>query len=219
MKNKKLVILSGAGDPENEKYKKVYDLIIHYAKTLCYSEIIIHGWKGQDSYSEKGFLNMTDATVSAISFFEKLEKDNVRYDVICRSFGTGVFLNLCQTVELKNIGFSSLWGLPMYTAFYELFKENMETTIISSRKKGVNVENSFFHSVIPFELLLSRFKQSFRLNIVNGTEDIYSTPDFYNFLVRSIKCKNISFSLIEGLPHEVTEYHQEYLEKLFGITK
>jgi len=215
MNKRKLIILSGAGDPENEKYKIVYNLIIHFAETLNYGEIIIQGWVGQASNAEKGFLNMSEATESATSLFKKHEENEIGYDVICRSFGTGVFLNMCQKLELKKIGFASLWGMPTYTTFYELFKEKLVETIVSSRNKGVNFNESFFDSVIPFDLLLNRFNQNFRVNIVNGSDDIYSPLAFHHFLKKSFKNRNLKFSLIDGLHHEVTEYQQEYLEKLF----
>lgn len=216
MINRKLIILSGAGDPENEKYKKVYYIISKFAKAINYNEIVIHGWKGQDSNSRKGLLNMTEATNSALLLFKKHEESEVGYDVICRSFGTGVFLNVCQKLELKIIGFATLWGMPSYTNMYKIFKEDIVETIESSKNKGVNLDNTFFDSIIPFDLLLDRFEQKFRINIVNGTNDIYSPVAFYNFLMESFKNKNITFSLIDGLPHEVTEYHQVYLDKLFN---
>jgi len=214
MNNKKLIILSGAGDPEKEKFKQVYNVIVNYAKNIGYDEIQIQGWKGQTSFSENGFLNLKSATELAISLFEKAEADK-SYDVICRSFGTGVFLNMCQSIKLKKISFVSLWGIPTYTAIWEIFKEKINETIISSKNKGVNIDRTFFDSIIPFDLLLNRFNQDFRVNVVNGSEDIYSPPAFNNFLRDTTKMHNQFFSQINGLPHEVTEYHQEYLEKLF----
>lgn len=217
MEKKKLIILSGAGDPENEKYKKVYNLITNYAKKLNYEDIIIHGWTGQESNAKKGVLNMTESTESAILLFKKIESDNVPYDVICRSFGTGVFLNMCQKLELSKIGFASLWGIPAYTSFYELFKEKIEETKILSKNKGVNIDDTFFDTVIPFDLLLNKFNQEFKVNIINGSQDVYSPPAYYLFMKNYFKRKNLNFSFIDELPHEVTEYHQEYLEKIFNI--
>lgn len=217
MNNRKLIILSGGGDPENEKYKKVYNVILGFAKKLNYEETLIKGWKGQHSYSEDGFINMGEATESAISLFNETEEQDVSYDVICRSFGTGVFLNICQKIDLRNIGFATLWGMPSYTTFYKLYKENILSESELSKNKGLNIDETFFESVIPFELLLGRFNRNFRVNFVSGSEDVVCTPAFNDFLKQSIKNNNIQFSIITGLPHEVPYYHQEYLEKIFSI--
>lgn len=216
MNNRKLIILSGTGDPENETYKKVYNVIVEHANKLNYREIFIQGWKGQGSFIEKGFLNMNDATESAILLFEKIERDSDEYDVICRSFGTGVFLNLCQKVVLKKIGFVSLWGMPTYSIMYEILKEKIQETIYNARNKGVNIDETCFESIIPFDSLLYRFNQNFRVNIINGSEDIYSPPAFNQFLKSSTNNKNFYFTLIPGLAHEVEEFHAEYLKTLFS---
>jgi hypothetical protein len=215
--NKKLVILPGGGDPENEIYKQVYSVIINYAKAVGYNEIEIKKWKGHLSNPEVGNLDMNEATDSAIHFFEKLENEGNQYNVICRSFGTGVFLNVCQKTILNKIEFASLWGIPTYTSFYELFKEKPADGIVKAKSKGLNIDESFFESVVPFDLLLRRYDQKFRLNIVNGSEDIYSPPAFHNYL-KAIKSEpNIFYSLVDG-PHEIQYYHQEYLEKIFSIS-
>ena len=217
MSIRKLIILSGAGDPENPKYMKVYNLIVDYAKRLNYGEIIIQNWKGQDSFMEKGFLNMKDATNTATHLFMNIEDSGNEYDVICRSFGAGVFLNVCQNLQLQKIGFASLWGISTYTAAYELFKEKIKETIESSKSKGVAFDETFFESVIPFDLLLCRFNQNFRVNIISGAADIISPPAFNGYLKESIKNENLHFSSpISGLLHEVMDYHQEYLERLFS---
>ena len=91
MKNritKKLIILSGAGDPENEKYKKVYDVIVSYANNIGYDEVIIQGWEGQISFIKEGFLDFNEATIQAVSLFKKIDSESYHYDVICRSFET-----------------------------------------------------------------------------------------------------------------------------------
>lgn len=213
---RRLLILSGLGDPKNSKYITVYDNIISYANQLDYEEIFVQGWRGHDSFEDKGFINFEDSTSSCIALLAKVEETGFKYDVICRSYGTGVFLNACQKIQLKKIGFATLWGIPRYTAFYELFKEQIIDNIKSSKAKGVNLDRAFFESIIPYEILLSRFNQDFKINIVNGSLDNYSPIPFHNYIKECLSNTNLNYSVINGLRHEVVEYHQEYLMKLFN---
>ncbi len=215
MRNKKLVILTGMGDPKNSKYQKVYELITTEAKRLNYDEIIILGWKGQNSFTETGVFNFKEATQTAIEFFQKIEESDINYDVICRSYGTGVFLAVCQTINLNKIGFASLWGIPNYSDCFELFEEKIDETIKDVISKGVKIDHTFFKNFFPFDLLLKRFKQKFKMNIVSGSEDKYCSSDYANYLKSLNNLSNLNYQVITGLPHEVTDYHKVYLEKLF----
>lgn len=136
-------------------------MIVDEAMMLNYGEIMIKGWRGQDSYGEKGMLNFIEATESAIALFKNLEENEYEYDVIYRSFGSGVFLNMCLRMELTHIGFASLWGIPYYSRLYELFKVTVHNTMSSSKNKGVN--------------------------IVNVSDDNYSLPTYNQFLKNSTK--------------------------------
>lgn len=218
MKMRNLIILSGGGDPKNEKYEKVYEVISDFGRKLDYKNITIQGWKGQFSFGDIGFINMTEATDAAIELLKGAEESDMPYDVIGRSFGTGVFLSLCQKLVLKNIGFATLWGMPSYTAFYELYREGIRTERELSKNKGLNIDETFFASVIPFEILLARLTQNFSVNIVSGSADRVCTPAFSKFMKETNKeKKNVRFSIIPDLPHEVPFHHEEYLQKLFSL--
>jgi hypothetical protein len=217
-KTRKLVVLPGGGDPQHVSYKDVYAVILDFAKNMGYEEWIIQGWRGHTSCPGKGVINFDEATESALSLFAEIERMSVGYDVICRSFGTGVFLDVCQKKRLKGIGFATLWGMPSYTKFYELYKEGISLQSVKSKDKGLSIDATFFDTLVPYELLLERFDQDFTLKFLSGELDVVCPPEFNNFLKKHIKNANIRFKNILGLPHELPFPHEEYLQKLFAIT-
>jgi len=214
--NKTLYVLSGAGDPENELYAQVYNLIGKGAKERGYDRVVIQGWPGQRSYAHGGALNQTDAAAIAVALLSKADATGEPYDVICRSFGTTVFLEACRHVRLRNIGFASLWGICAYTEVYRLFVEQLDATMEYSLRKDVVLNETLFPSAIPPRILLEDFDQSFQLNLLWGSLDKYCSKGYIEFLKEANQIPNLRFQVLQGIEHEVMVDKAGYLHALFN---
>jgi len=214
--NRTLYILSGAGDPANDLYREVYNLIGSHAKALGYTEVITQGWPGQGSFPDSAVLNQRDSVDLAIELLALAERKEEKYDVICRSFGTMVFLDACRRVRLKGVGFVSLWGIPAYDELHRLFVDELDETIRTSKDKGVSVDHTLFPSLLPAPTLLKRFDQAFPLNVLWGSKDKYCSRTYFQYLREANNAPNIQFRILEGLVHEVVRDEAGYLEALFN---
>lgn len=211
-----LYILSGAGDPENDLYRKAYDLIRSHAIKLGYGDIVTQGWPGQKSFPGEGVLNQAHSVDLAVELLKAAEDNGVKYDVICRSYGNTVFLDACRHIRLNGIGFASLWGISAYSEIYRLFVDQLEATILYSKDKGVSVDQTFFPTVVPARILLERFDQPFQLNVLWGSLEKYCPRSYMQYLRESNGLPNIRFQIIEGLEHEVVHDSGVYLSALFN---
>ena len=210
----KLIIFSGAGDPNHLKYKPVYENIIDEALTRGYNDILLQGWCGQKSYHQEGFLSYNTAVVKTKQVLLEAETSNVPYDVICRSFGCSTLLKAVSEIKPKLLRNATLWGPPLFTSF-ELFKRNLENTIIEGFSKGTYLDKNLYEELFPIEVLIREFSQNFKLRIAYGTKDPYCTESFAFFLKNSFPNENISYHSVIGAIHEVKEKNQEYFNALF----
>lgn len=218
MSGKSLVIFPGAGDPNSEQYTKVYDSIVLESKNRGYSDTLILGWPGHLSYNKKNrtnqSLNFNTSVDEGIERLREYELRDVPYDIICRSYGCGVFLKACEIVRPNNIKFASLWGPPPYFKLFDIFVRELNSTTKKSTDKGVIIDDTLFKSLIPTEILVESFVGNFDLRIGFGAEDEIvpkSTAKMYQELNPSVRCK-----LVPGAKHSVVMPSEVYYDLLFG---
>lgn len=212
----KLLIFSGAGDPQHGKYKPVYTNIINEAQRRGFDDIHLQGWCGQSSYHQEGFLSFEAALVKTKQVLAKAESANEPYSVICRSFGCATFLKAATEIRPQNIEFATLWGPPPFFTLFELFKGNVKKTIGDGLNKGVFINEALYEELYPIELLIREFDLSFKLKIAFGTKDPYCTEVFADFLNSSFANPQITYHRVSGAIHEVSEPNQEYFNALFN---
>jgi hypothetical protein len=218
MKSKmKLIILSGAGDPDSHKYKPVYENIIQEAKRRGFDDVVMQGWCGQHSYKQEGTLSFNAAVIKTKQLIKQYENQQEPYGVICRSFGCATFLKAATDLKPQYITFATLWGPPPMFTLFELFKGNIEKTKQDGFHKGVNIDNSLYGELYPLELLIREFNLNFNLRIAYGTKDPYCTEAFTKFLETSFPNPKISYKGVADAIHEVEDVNQEYFNALFNF--
>lgn len=213
--DKKLLILPGGGDPKSTLYIEVYELITREAKKRGFEKIEVMSWPGHLSYDNTSYLSFPECCLIVKNKIIEYELDETQYSVIARSYGTGVFLKAIENVSIKHIRFASLWGMPSYLSFYDLFKENIISSSNNSLKKGLRINEECCNELIPYELLLKQFNNDFQLNVITGEKDKYSTPGFMDFLKTVNTKSNIFYDTVSKMIHEVIEYDKDYIEAIF----
>jgi hypothetical protein len=214
---KKLFILPGGGDPENEKYKRGFDLIKGEAISRGINEIEILKYPGHSSYDEGiGVLNQEIATEIVRASLLKSEELKEPYMVYARSYGCGVIMKLILEVNLKYLHRIVLWGATPIVEIYRLTVLESEIIESSKTEKGCYVSEETYRTCEPFEIQLLKYKGKKSIYIGAGTNDKLCKPVYFNFLSNYILNSNISFTQISGLEHEVTEYDERYIQFVFG---
>lgn len=217
-----LIVFPGSGDPNNERYSPTYKLISREAAKRGYENVVIPIWMGQFSHSDKKkFLNLPQSVKTVQETLKKYEDLGEKYDVICRSYGCSVFMEAVRPLKLLWLGKAVLWGpSPLYN-FYRLFYLHEKETQEESLKKGVRVDSEVFKTMFPFELHIEQFNRGhyasdIKLRIATGTLDKHCIPAFIQFLKNGFGSEKIDYQIVEGVAHGVQEYHQDYLNVLFG---
>ncbi len=212
-----LLILPGLGDPEANKYKAVYNLIITEAKNHNFNHIEIIKWPGQNSSKQKDIkVTLPRCVEEFYVFLKALENKKQLYSIIARSFGCIVFLSTLKVIKLKYLKKAVLWGPTSYVNHYKLFKQDYENTIKKSIGNNVNIDISFFDTIVPVEVALENFKNEFELKIACGEKDDLSDPVFLEYLKNMNPEKKIKIKTVPNVGHEVSEYNQEYISALFN---
>jgi len=213
VKNKKLIIFAGGGDPYLA-YKDVYDLLLEVANSRRYISVKIINWPGHFSFDTTSEMSLMNALPHAINILEDFEKGKVAYDLIGRSFGCSVFMKASEHLTLNYIRNVVLWGPPPYYILYKLFHLELDQNIENGYKKNVRISRNFLTETVPFETLLVNYQSPFAFRIATGKFDEYCKP-FHLSYYRSIN-PNIDYRIVPT-GHEVVEFNQKYINTLFDF--
>lgn len=139
-------------------------------------------WPGHTTSLDNG-----DATLSfygALAVADRVIADHERakepYDILARSFGTYVALKATMASSLQGLRRVILWGPPPYWYMWELFVGQLATSRGDALNKGLRVDERFFATMEPLELLLRHTVRT--VIVATGTEDAHSPPSFLRYL-------------------------------------
>ncbi len=220
----KLVIFPGGGSPGNPKYASVYSLLEHEAKKFGYTSTYSSlQWSGHEN---KGVLTLDGALQIAHAKLDELEADSDKYDILARSFGCYVALNIALDKKPKGLRKIILWGPPPYWLMWEMWCKLLETWKPKAFEKGLSVDEKLFPSVEPIEWMLPQI--SYETVVATGTQDSYVSQAYLRYLESLVQerksdkiCQSIIFKdAVLGAVHEVTEDSprpviEAYLKALF----
>ena len=214
---RKLLIIPGGGDPASPLYKKGFDLVKEEALKRGFESVEILKFPGHLSYSdEELFLNQEIASKILIDYLKILEKKGLHYTIFGRSYGCGVILRALSNLNLYKLESIKLWGPVPILGLYQVIL-GLPENILIAKEKGCNLNIESFNSCIPFEIQLFKYNNTIPLKIGIGSLDKYSKPSFYNFLEEYIPIKeNVSYTILEGLEHEVLEKNEGYFNFIFN---
>ncbi|MEX2411375.1 MAG: hypothetical protein WD607_08405 [Candidatus Paceibacterota bacterium] len=219
-KDRILTILPGSSDIACNKHKKRYDLIVNHAKKIGYQEISIITYPGQHSHdSMTSKLSFKSSVSQGVKILTKMETKKVSYDIVCLSYGCNILLEVLNKVELNFVRRISLWGPTPKIVFFNLLVKNKKT--IFRKALGdlkVRYSENLYEEIPGFEIQLADYSRPHKIYMSTGTDDTYSTPEYFNFLFSLFK-KEKRFHFIEpinGLGHSVSVENDTYLKFLFG---
>lgn len=203
----KLVIFPGGGSPDNDHYRKVYELLAERAIAYGYTDVDILRWPGHADASGRdpgSCLTLDGALEIANEKLDQLESTGRPYRILGRSFGTIVAALVTTTLGLPSLQNLTLWGPPPHWLGWKLCLRELGTMKERFNDKGTYMDESYFHSLVPFESMLTEV--STPTVIATGTEDPYSPPSFLAYLM-SLAVGNPMISFrppVSGACHEVT---------------
>lgn len=214
---KNLLIFSGSTDPEIDKYKKRYDLVISEAKKRGYDKIKLVGWTGQKSSNSKGTFSMQNAVIDAIIEVEKFNKLGRCFDLIAFSWGCGVALRSMQLLQdkMNYLDRIILWGVSPFWIEYEAMEVNKHQSITNAYiHAGCIVDKEYLTHQIPIEFLLHAYRSDKKLKVGAGSEN--GDSNFLKYIESIVSNKNISFHYFDNLDHSVKEPNDYYFNFLFN---
>ncbi|MBK7932034.1 MAG: hypothetical protein IPK01_00790 [Acidobacteria bacterium] len=140
--------------------------------------------------------------------------------IFARSYGCGVVMSLLLEHELQHLVRTVLWGPTPIVGIYRVTVHDKEAIEQAKTKKGCFVDDSTYKSCVPFEIQLLCYEGSNLLNIGAGSLDKHCRPSYFTFLESYTGPKtNVSYTMISGLAHEVTERDERYAQFIFGDVK
>lgn len=215
---KALFVLPGGGDPNFELYKKVYYIISHFSPRNEYENVEILSYPGHLSFSESNNdLEVQSSVESVINYFLDKENKKESYDVICRSYGCSVFMNILLDCNLQYVDKITFWGPSPYLNYYKVIMKDEEVGTEIGLEKGVRLSSKTFNSIAPIEIQLMKYKGTQTIRIGTGELDKHCKPIFLDFLNEYLdKDKRFVYQVIPGVGHEVDYPNEEYLKYLFG---
>lgn len=216
----KLLIFPGAGDPDYENYRFVYDLLKGEALKLDFSEVIVVKYPGHNSYKIKSELKISSTIKVMIKHIQSFEKSNEEFIIICRSYGCSPFMDVIKILNGK-IPFlkkAILWGATSFHLWHKLSFVDIEKSIKKGKKKGVNIAKDFFKELYSIENSINEVDNiNFPVYFCSGDKDSYYPIQFHNYLKSICKNPNIHFpALIKDEGHEITNPNPEYLKLIFN---
>ena len=178
--------------------KGVYDLIDAMAQNCGFEVTSVVEWPGQ-SRNDGRILNLAGAEKTALEALMQL-KPYDSFSVLARSFGCivagSVFAKVSAPERLI------LWGPPSYPILWRLFKRDINSTLRVAENKGTTLDPNVFESLIPFEELYDGLPK--KTSFVTGARDMYTTPQFLDFLKASANpSKGFRFRIVNEAGHEV----------------
>lgn len=219
-----LLIFPGAGNPDTDQYKQVYDVIRRETKQYGYDSVLCDvRWPGHttdDEYGSAPSLTIPSAIVVAKAKIASMPDGP--FTVLARSFGCFVALKMAQDLptSIRLPAQMILWGPAPYWRMWEIFKGDLDGAQKQAHTKGAKIDGQFFAAIEPLESLIK--KVSIPTIIASGAEDEYCELAFINYL-REITKDNPLVRIkkpVEGAKHEVTDKAgpkviQEYAAALF----
>lgn len=205
-RSKILLISPGAGNPESDLYRQVYELIGTMAQREGYSNVDTSiRWPGQASSPFGGDLTFDGAVAVLARKLSELDAAKTPYDLLGRSFGCPVALRAAEVYRPTHLGRILLWGAVPHWKVWELFVESLDTAIKKGAEKGVTISARFYSSCIPVEILLQRCR--FRVRFALGSADSYMSAAFSDYLKTDLCAKNplvVFPRAVPDAPHEIT---------------
>jgi hypothetical protein len=203
--SKVLLIVPGTGDPNISLYTPVYDLIKKEGEKRGYKKIIMPLWAGHTSNTQfEGTVNLESAVETLVA-----------------SFGCSVMLECLRLVKLSHeIGKITFWGpVPLYV-FYKIGKRDLaEFQTVWLDTKGSQLDETFYTKMFPVELHFENLQDDIPCMVATGTEDVHCNKFFFEMLKSSNSGKkNLQWSHLPGLAHEVKEPDEDYFSALFFNT-
>jgi|GEM_PF-2619730 len=217
--NFKLLVLAGAADPASPRSQDRYRLVRDEALKRGYDEPQVVAWRGQDS-AGGGSMELDSASAHLAQMIENLEAEDAVYDVIAFSWGASVYLNTLSRMALpRGLRRTVLWGIDEYWRFSEYFLTEASTQAIRDalRGWGTTISSDFHARQVPNEVLLKDYPHSNPIRIGFGEDDRESPPAFGGYLKSFVHNANITYRVVPGAGHIVTEYDQAYLDCLFTV--
>lgn len=215
----KLIIFPGAGDPEDECYRMVYDVIKNEALKRNFSEVIIAKYPRHHSCSTNSKLTISSTVEVMLNQVNSIEKTNEEYIIICRSYGCSAFMSSLKLLNGKTNFLRKviMWGATSYHTWHILGLRDIEKSIKRGKDKGVNIAKDFFKELYPIENSINEIDNIiFPIYFCSGDKDSFYTIEFHNYLRSICKNPNIHFPhLIENEEHEIRNPKQEYFDLIF----
>jgi hypothetical protein len=214
----KLLVLSGAADPNSIGAQDRYVLVAEEALRRGYDKPQVVAWIGQDS-AGGGVMDLTSASSQLKELISVLESEESAYDVVAFSWGASVYLKTLIEIEApKYLRNTVLWGIDEYWRFSEYFLTKESTKMIKEvlRDSGANLASDFYTHQVSNETMLSHYPHSNPIRIGFGENDAESPPAFAAYLESFVKKSNITYRIVPAVGHVVTDGGQEYLDCLFG---
>ena len=212
-------MLAGAADPGSPRAQGRYRLLRDEALKRGYDLPQVVAWPGQDSASGS-HMELDSASTHLARVIQNLEADDAVYDVIAFSWGASVYLNTLSRMALPDcLRQTVLWGIDEYWRFSEYFLTEASTQAIRDalRQEGTTISSDFHARQVPNEVLLKDYPHPNPIRIGFGEEDTESPPAFGAYLESFVNKSNITYRVVPGVGHIVTESDEAYLDCLFTV--
>lgn len=216
----KLIIFPGAGDPKDECYDIVYNVIKNEALKRNFSEVLIAKYPGHYSFNTNSKLSISSTIKIMLKQINSIEETNEDYIVMCRSFGCTAFLDTLKILngKTKFLRKVILWGATSFHTMYILGFRDIEKTIKKGKSKGVKITKDFFKEFYPIENSINEIGDvNFPIYFCSGENDSFYPIEFHKYLRSICKNPNIHFpNLIKNEEHEITNHNNEYFNLIFN---
>lgn len=201
----RLVVFPGAGNPDVEQYRGVYELLSREASARGYDHVDVSiRWPGHTlpGSPAAGTLTLDGAIRVGVDHVREQESIGGTYRLLARSFGTLVAANVVREVRPQHLERLVLWGPPPYWVLWKVFVADSEAQA-AARAKGLRIDQGFFRSIRPFEIGVTEI--TCPTLIATGQNDPYCRPEFLEYLGSLTKAAcNFSFRVVSGAHHEIS---------------
>jgi hypothetical protein len=198
---KNLAIFPGIGNPHSEEYSPVYDLLKRLAQQHGYHKIEVLTWPGQGKADNK-LLNFSAAFEVAFTWARSQESRGIKFDILGRSFGTLVAMNLAVKHTSPCLNRIICWGPSPFSTYWDYFVRRIDETTDSSLDKGTRIDHNLFDELIPMEFLAKENK--YPVKFIRGDQDALCPESFFHVLQTiCVDHAKVEFGVVTGAKHEV----------------
>lgn len=196
-----LGVFPGIGSPKTKAYSPVYDLLAALALRRGYQRVDVVTWPGQTEGDDER-LSFPAALAKARDWVHSQEHGGTGFDILGRSFGTLVAMNIAVEDRPRFLNRLMCWGPSPFSTYWAYFVRNQAQTVASSLAKGTRIDPDLFVELIPMEILAA--ENEYPVRFVRGDRDELCPEAFFRLLQSACEGRRtVSFGVVSGAAHEV----------------